>query len=68
MSVVQPENSAKAVKQLRQAIFPEDEIADAEYLKKAKDMMKKLLKTDIYIKKVGTKGEMDFKNIDKARI
>ena len=62
--VVSPENAQKAVKQFRGVVFPEEAISDAYYVKKAKDMMKKLINVDLRIKPVKTSGEKDFKYID----
>ena len=61
--VVSPENAQKAVKQFRGVVFPEEAINDAVYLKKAKEMMKKLMSVDIKVRPSATNGEMDFKRL-----
>ena len=63
MPLVVQESAGKAMKQLRLAIFPEDEVADSEYVKKAREMMKKLMGVDVFITKADTKGERMFKNL-----
>ena len=61
--VVSPENAQKAVKQFREVVFPEEAINDAAYLKKAKEMMKKLMTVDLRVKLGNTNGEMDFNKL-----
>ena len=61
--IVGQENAQKSLNQFKSIVFPEDSINDAFYLKKAKDMMKKLITTDIRIKPTDTHGERDFKRL-----
>ena len=48
--VVSTEKAEKAVKQFRGVVFPEEAVNDAVYVKKAKEMMQKLMSVDIRIK------------------
>ena len=58
-AVVDPAAAQKAVKQLRSAMYPEEKNDDANYIKKAKELMKKAMGATIMIKpiKVGVYGQ-----------
>jgi hypothetical protein len=62
-SAVSSENAEKAVRQFRGLVFPEEASNDALYLKKAKEMMRKLMTVDIRIKPTDASEERDFKYI-----
>jgi len=53
LPLIDPNKAQEAVKSFRKLIFPEDSLSDALYVKKAKEMMKKLLHTEIVIKPIG---------------
>jgi hypothetical protein len=56
--VVSESKAENAVKQFRGIVFPEESLSDAVYLKKAKDLMKRLINTSIQIRPIKISGIM----------
>jgi hypothetical protein len=51
-AVVDPKGAEKAVKQYRGLLFPEEELYDLEYSKKAQETLEKLRKVDLRVKTI----------------
>ena len=49
-AVVDPKGAEKAVKQYRGLLFPEEELNDAEYLKKAQRVLEKMRNVNLFVK------------------
>jgi len=63
--VVSADKASTAVKQFRGVVFPEEEINDALYVKKAKDMMKKLFNVNVSVKPVPTHEEENYRHVQQ---
>jgi hypothetical protein len=61
--VVATEHAEKAVKQFRGIVFPEEAINDVMYVKKAKEMMQRLINVDVRVKPINTTEERDFRRL-----
>ena len=64
---VNSDSARKAVKQFRTVMFPEEAVNDAIYIAKAKDMMKKLMTTDVFIKPIESKEDGGYINVSKTK-